>query len=83
MRAGWGHPCCWRSRGFFSPTIAQRCCIPRTHHSQLVTVTNVYYPDLIMCHFGLNSNRNHSDSLLTQVDCDRGLDCLWGISMGS
>lgn len=68
----------------FSPPapVAQCCCIPHTHHGQFVMVTNVYYSDLIMCHFGPDSNRNHSDSLLTQMDCDRGLDCLWGRQHG-
>lgn len=67
---------------FLPPSIAQHCRIPRARHGQLVTVMNVYYPNLIMCCFGLDSNRNHRGSLLMQMDFDRGLDCLWGISTG-
>lgn len=60
---------------------AQRCCIPRARHSQLVTVMNVYYPNLIICRFGLVSNRNHRNSLLMQMDFERGPDCLQGIGV--
>ena len=76
VRAGWGHPCCWRSRGFPLPPHSAVLLYPRARHSQLVTVMNVCYPNLIMCCFGLDSNRNHRSSLLMQMDFERGPDCL-------